>query len=74
MRPVKIADCKRGEANDIIYQRKKFSWKTTIRQRLNARVLSLIHICCDFGLILAIRKNRHNSGDEAHDGYSKDRL
>ena len=27
VRPVKIADCKRGEASDIIYQRKKFSWK-----------------------------------------------
>ena len=41
VRPVKIADCKRGEASDIIYQRKKFSWKTTIRQRLNARVCEL---------------------------------
>nr|WP_330378550.1 hypothetical protein [Enterocloster clostridioformis] len=25
----------------MIYQRKKFSWKTTIRQRLNARVCEL---------------------------------
>lgn len=41
VRPVKIADCKRDEASDIIYQRKKFSWKTTIRQRLNARVCEL---------------------------------
>lgn len=41
VRPVKIADCKRGEASDIIYQRKKYSWKTTIRQRLNARVCEL---------------------------------
>lgn len=41
VRPVKIADCKRGEASDIIFQRKKFSWKTTIRQRLNAKVCEL---------------------------------
>lgn len=36
VRPVKIADCKRGEATDIIYKRRKYNWKSTIRQRLNA--------------------------------------
>ena len=38
VRPVKIADCKRGEATDIVYQRAKYNFKSTIRQRLNARV------------------------------------
>ena len=41
IRPIKIADCKRGAANDNIYQRKKFNWKTTIQQRLNAGVCEL---------------------------------
>jgi len=41
VKPVKIADCKRGEANDVIFRRKKFNWKTTIRQRLNAKVCEL---------------------------------
>ena len=36
VRPVKIADCKRGEASIIVFQRTKFNWKSTIRQRLNA--------------------------------------
>jgi group II intron reverse transcriptase/maturase len=36
VRPVKIADCKRGKATDIIYKRRKYNWKSTIRQRLNA--------------------------------------
>ena len=35
-RPVKIADCKSREATDIIYKRRKYNWKSTIRQRLNA--------------------------------------
>ena len=39
--PVKIADCKRGKINDTIYQRKKYNWKTTIRQILNAHVCEL---------------------------------
>ena len=38
VRPVKIADCKRGEATDIVYRRAKYNFKSTIRQRLNARV------------------------------------
>lgn len=41
VRPVKIADCKRGEASDIVFQRTKFNWKSTIRQRLNAGVCEL---------------------------------
>ena len=41
VRPVKIADCKRSNATDIIYQRRKYNWKTTIRQRLNAGVCEL---------------------------------
>lgn len=41
IRPVKIADCKRGYTNDIVYQKKKYNWKTTIRQRLNAHVCEL---------------------------------
>lgn len=41
VRPVKIADCKRGEVNDTIYHRTKYNWKTTIRQRLNACVCEL---------------------------------
>lgn len=41
VRPVKIADCKRGEARDAVYQRTKFNFKTTIRQRLNAHVCEL---------------------------------
>lgn len=39
VRPVKIADCKRGEANDIVFQRTKFNWKSTIRQRLKETCL-----------------------------------
>ena len=41
VKPVKIADCKRGVASDVIFQRTRFNWKTTIRQRLNARVCEL---------------------------------
>lgn len=41
VRPVKIADCKSRNANDIIFRRKKYNWKSTIRQRLNARVCEL---------------------------------
>lgn len=41
VRPVKIADCKRGETADIVFTRTKFSFKSTIRQRLNARVCEL---------------------------------
>lgn len=41
VRPVKIADCKRGETSDVVYQRTKFNFKTTIRQRLNAHVCEL---------------------------------
>ena len=41
VRPVKIADCKCGEANDVVYQRRKFNFKSTIRQRLNAHVCEL---------------------------------
>ncbi len=41
IRPIKIADCKRGYTNDIVYKRKKYNWKTTIRQRLNAHVCEL---------------------------------
>ena len=40
-RPLKIADCKRGFLTDTIYQRKKYQWKSTIRQRLNAHVCEL---------------------------------
>ncbi len=39
--PVKIADCKHGEVNDVIFKRTKYNWKSTIRQRLNARVCEL---------------------------------
>lgn len=39
--PLKIADCKRGFLTDTIYQRKKYQWKSTIRQRLNAHVCEL---------------------------------
>lgn len=41
MRPVKIANCKRGEATDTVFRRTKFNWKSTIRQRLNAGVCEL---------------------------------
>ena len=41
VRPVKIADCKRGEASDIVFQRKRYNFKSTIRQRLNAGVCEL---------------------------------
>lgn len=41
MRPVKIANCKRGEATDTVFKRTKFNWKSTIRQRLNAGVCEL---------------------------------
>ncbi len=41
VRPIKIADCKRGEATDIIYRRRKYNWKSTIRQRLNAGTCEL---------------------------------
>jgi len=41
VKPVKIADCKHGKPNDVIATRKRFNWKTTIRQRLNAKVCEL---------------------------------
>jgi len=41
VKPVKTADCKRGKPSDVIVQRKRFNWKTTIRQRLNAKVCEL---------------------------------
>ncbi len=44
VRPVKIADCKSNKANadvDIVFQRTRYQWKSTIRQRLNARVCEL---------------------------------
>ncbi len=41
VKPVKIADCKRGKVDDKIVTRKRFNWKTTIRQRLNANVCEL---------------------------------
>lgn len=41
VRPIKIADCKRSEATDIVFKRTNYNWKTTIRQRLNAGVCEL---------------------------------
>ena len=44
VRPVKVADCKKNKANaatDMVFRRTKYAWKTTIRQRLNARVCEL---------------------------------
>jgi len=41
VKSVKIADCKREETNDVIFQRTRYNWKTTIRQRLNAKVCEL---------------------------------
>ena len=41
MKPVKVADCKKGFLTDTIFQRQKYNWKTTIRQRLNAHVCEL---------------------------------
>ncbi len=41
VRPVKIADCKVGEASDVIEKRTKFDFKSTIRQKLNAHVCEL---------------------------------
>ena len=41
IKPVKIADCKKGVVNDTIYKRTKFNFKSTIRQRLNARTCEL---------------------------------
>lgn len=41
VRPIKIADCKRGEATDTVFKRTNYNWKTTIRQRLNAGVCEL---------------------------------
>lgn len=40
-RPVKIADCKRGFLTDTVFQRTKYNWKTTVRQRLNAHICEL---------------------------------
>ena len=40
-RPLKIADCRRGFLTDTIFWRKKYNWKSTIRQRLNAHVCEL---------------------------------
>jgi len=41
VRPVKIADCKKGFSMDTIYHLQNRRWKSTIRQRLNARVCEL---------------------------------
>lgn len=40
-RPVKIADCKRGFLTDTVFQRTRYNWKTTVRQRLNAHICEL---------------------------------
>jgi len=41
VKPVKIADCRNREAVDQIYRRQKYNWKTTIRQKLNAKTCEL---------------------------------
>ena len=41
IRPVKIADCKVGGASDVIQKRTKYSFKSVIRQKLNAHVCEL---------------------------------
>ena len=41
VRPVKIADCKKGFLTDTIYRQQRYKWKSTIRQRLNAHVCEL---------------------------------
>ena len=44
VRLLKVADCKKNKANaatDMVFRRTKYTWKTTIRQRLNARVCEL---------------------------------
>lgn len=41
VRPIKIADCKRGETTDTVFKRTNYNWKTTIRQKLNAGVCEL---------------------------------
>ena len=44
VRPVKVADCKKNKANaatDIVFSRTRYAWKSTIRQRLNARICEL---------------------------------
>lgn len=44
VRPVKVADCRKNKANaatDIVFSRTRYAWKSTIRQRLNARICEL---------------------------------
>ncbi len=41
VRPVKIADCKKGFLTDTIYRQQRYKWKSTIRQRLNAHICEL---------------------------------
>lgn len=41
IRPIKIADCKRGKVSDIVFQRTNFNFKSTIRQLLNAHKCEL---------------------------------
>ena len=41
VRPVKIADCKKGKTDDTVFQRTKYNFKSTIRQRLNAKICEL---------------------------------
>ncbi len=41
VRTVKIADCRKGYVNDNMFFPKKFNWKTTIRQRLDAGICEL---------------------------------
>ena len=44
VRPVKVADCKKNKANaatDIVFSRTRYAWKSTIRQRINARICEL---------------------------------
>lgn len=41
VRTVKTADCKKGYANDTIFQPRKFVWKSTIQDRLNAGICEL---------------------------------
>jgi len=41
IRPVKFDDCKNGFTNDIVFRKNNYNWKTTIKQRLNAKICEL---------------------------------
>ena len=71
VKPVKIADCRRDVASDIIFQRTRFNWKTTIRQRLNAKVCELCETTTADLYEVHVVRNLNELGDSRWEAVMK---